>query len=110
MQQCPSIGWRISKEWYEFISVFEVLRLANISLIEKDLVGENREVQKTPRSLSEKFNEVVTVLYMLFARGTAGGLFVVYIPGRETRVVTVVVTSKFNIVENRVKAERWVKL
>ena len=45
--------------------------MANISLIEKDLVGENREVQKTPRSLSEKFNEVVTVLYMLFARGTA---------------------------------------
>lgn len=32
------------------------------------------------------------------------------IPGEIVRDVTVVATSKFNIVKNRIKAERWVKI
>lgn len=68
------------------------------------------EVMEVLENPEEIFYDTQTGYFVAVRKRNRKWLIVVYISGREIRVVTVVITSKFNIVENRVKTERWVKL
>lgn len=68
------------------------------------------KVIRALKNPDEVLLDTATGYFVAVSRKEDRYLVVVYTPTTVKRIVSVIVTSKFNIVENRIRRKRWVKL
>ncbi len=68
------------------------------------------EIKETLENPEDVLFDTQTGYFIAIRKRNRKWLIVVYTPAERTRVISVIVTSKFNIVEKRKKQGRWIKV